>query len=169
MTRKPSPPRLSWLLFVLCATLGAFWTAAALSKGLSLLDTGSQTASPASWSEGFPVPLQFAVVGAELLIGLWLLFGHRVRGLIAAIVLLGAFSMALLLAPPASDQSCGCGIIAKVLPFDPIARNTVLAGLHAIVLALVAQPGPHTDRPTVHPAYAAMPQSSAPSSRASSS
>ena len=144
MKKHASAP-LPWLLFALCVALGAFWTATALAKGLSLLGSESAIPSQQSWSDGFPVALQFAVVGAELLIGLWLLFGHRVRGLLAAIVLLGVFSVTLFLSPPASDQSCGCGIIAKVLPIEPVARNAILAGLHAIVLALVAQPRPRAE------------------------
>lgn len=140
--KEATPHSRRWPVFVLCASLGALWIVTALSKAQYLLSGSGLPDSQPSWSDGFSVPLQFAVVGTEVLIGVWLLFGNRVRGLVTAVVLLGVFSIALLITPPASGQSCGCGVVAEVLPFDPIARNALLAGLHVVVLALVAQPRP---------------------------
>lgn len=122
--------------------LGLFWSFAGISKMVDLAMPA--TRETGQWIDQFPAWLIVTGAAAEVVAGAAILTGRRLAGLVLGALLLSAFTVLLVVRPPAPGQSCGClgsaantGMLATM---DPLLRNGFLGTLHVLALASVLPP-----------------------------
>lgn len=132
---RPQPDRAR--LPGLVPALGVFWAWAAAGKFAELL--GFAPLSP--WLAEWPGAALGTIVAFEAALAVGLMGarrgGEQVACLCAGLGALAAFSIVLAADPPPPG---GCGCLGTIGPewlvrMDPLARNALLAGLHALALA----------------------------------
>lgn len=146
------PARTSPAARVLCALLGTFWCLTGLFKLLEWCMTRAPWAwedHPGLWTDRFPAWLILAVSAVELALGVRLILRPGRRMIVITILMLAAFTAALLAWPP-DGKPCGCfGALEPLIGyyFHPITRNALLGLLHAVAWVLVRPPRPNGARP----------------------
>lgn len=131
--------------------LAAFWVWMGLAKAAHLAGPVLGWGKPAAtWADQFHPALLWGAVVIQLVIGLALALGREAMGLMLAIGFLLIATLLLWWYPVAPGQACGCGgDMARKIGLgavDPMGRNAVLAGVHLVVLALVAPAGRREQR-----------------------
>ena len=119
---------------VLSVLLGCFWIVAGCTKLFGTLVTPDAT-QPVDWASEFPTWAIVLVSVFEIAVGWALWLGVGVRALLAGLTAVAGFSLLLVLFPPRPGQACGCGLPAAIETFAPLARNALLAAVHALAVA----------------------------------
>lgn len=127
---------------VLAWLCGLFWAVSGIGKAIRVVQSlaAGEEWRRITYVDEFPQALILLVVIAEVTCA-FLFFASRAR--LAAIVglcLLALFVVVLSVLPPRPETVCGCAGSVQSLAFDsqvnPIARNTLLVGIHAMILAM---------------------------------
>ena len=122
--------------------LGLLWASMGLGGMVELAAPLQEAAR--RWADQFHPAIVLGASAAELAAGSLVLFGRVRSGLIAGILLLAAFSSALVTWPPTPDQTCGCGGVVgeTLMPVDPLLRNAVIAAASLLLIVLCASGPP---------------------------
>lgn len=127
---------LSRLNTFLVHALAIVWATAGVSKLVQLVFRSTPPTTTNSWSDQFSPILTAPTSILEILVAIALIAGYRRAGLLIGLLMLASFSVAVVISPPQSGQSCGClGDIAHIDAKYLLAHIVLLVGTHTLAWA----------------------------------